>query len=335
MINAELTLDPSSQAEDQPLDGSLRPKRLSEYVGQASLTRNLRIILASAKQRQSSIDHLLFYGPPGLGKTTLASIVAHEAGVNFKPTAGPSLSKVSDLASILTGLSEGDVLFIDEIHRLPAAVEEILYTAMEDFCLDIVIGQGPAAKSVRIELPKFCLVGATTRLSLLSAPLRDRFGAVFQLEYYQPEEIAQILIRSAALLDIEIKPGAVQLLASRSRRTPRLANRLLRRVRDFAIVEGDGVIVEPIVESAMQLLAIDSQGLDRLDRQFLEVIINFYQGGPVGIETLAASVGEERETLESVVEPYLMQLGLVERTAKGRKITAHGMAHLNQVGALK
>ena len=206
---------------------------------------------------------------------------------------------------------------------------------MEDFCLDIVIGQGPAAKSVRIELPKFCLIGATTRLSLLSAPLRDRFGAVFQLEYYQPEEIAQILVRSAALLEIEIDPRAVELLAGRSRRTPRLANRLLRRVRDFAIVEGDGIIVEPIVESAMQLLSIDSQGLDRLDRQFLEVIINFYDGGPVGIETLAASVGEERETLESVVEPYLMQLGLVERTAKGRKITAHGVAHYNQIGAFK
>lgn len=314
--------------EDSDVDYSLRPKRLDEYIGQTKVKENLKVYIEAAKKRGEALDHVLLYGPPGLGKTTLSNIIAAEMGVSIRVTSGPAIEKQGDLAAILTNLNEGDVLFIDEIHRLSRSVEEILYPAMEDYALDIIIGQGPAARSIRIDLPRFTLIGATTRAGQMTTPLRDRFGVVLKLELYTPEELAQIISRSAGILGVEIsEDGAVE-LARRSRGTPRIANRLLKRVRDFAQVEGDGKINSEIVNFSLNRLEIDALGLDNIDRRMLETIIKFYDGGPVGLETLAATVGEEAITLEDVYEPYLMQIGFLSRTPRGRCVTRLAYEHL-------
>lgn len=314
--------------EDSEVDLSLRPKTLDEYVGQSKVKENLKVYIEAAKKRKDTLDHVLLYGPPGLGKTTLSNIIAAEMGVNIRVTSGPAIEKQGDLAAILTNLNEGDVLFIDEIHRLSRSVEEILYPAMEDYALDIIIGQGPAARSIRIDLPRFTLIGATTRAGQMTTPLRDRFGVILKLELYTPEELAAIVRRSAGILGLQIsEDGAVE-LARRSRGTPRIANRLLKRVRDFAQVEGDGSIDSKIVNFALNRLEIDELGLDYVDRKMLETIIKFYDGGPVGLETLAATVGEEAITLEDVYEPYLMQIGFLSRTPRGRCVTRLAYEHL-------
>ena len=307
---------------------SLRPKRLSEYIGQDKVKENLSIYIKAASLRNESLDHVLLYGPPGLGKTTLAGIIAKEMGVNLRVTSGPAIEKQGDLVAILTSLEEGDVLFIDEIHRLSRNVEEILYPAMEDFSLDIIIGKGPSARSIRLDVPHFTLVGATTRSGQLTAPLRDRFGVLLRLELYTPEQLAEIIIRSAGILGIEIdRDGALE-IAARSRGTPRIANRLLKRVRDIAQVEYDGVINEKTASAALSRFEIDELGLDDFDRKMLMTIINHYNGGPVGLETLAAAIGEEAVTIEEVYEPYLMQIGFLNRTARGRCVTALAYEHL-------
>lgn len=307
---------------------SLRPKRLDEYIGQDKVKENLKIYITAAKQRNESLDHVLLYGPPGLGKTTLAGIIAREMGVNLRVTSGPAIEKQGDLVAILTSLQEGDVLFIDEIHRLPRNVEEILYPAMEDFSLDIIIGKGPAARSIRIDVPHFTLVGATTRSGQLTAPLRDRFGVLLRLDLYTPEQLAEIVIRSAGILDIGIERDGALEVASRSRGTPRIANRLLKRVRDIAQVEFDGVITEETSQSALLRFEIDELGLDDFDRKMLSTIIRNYNGGPVGLDTLAAAIGEESVTIEDVYEPYLMQIGFLTRTARGRCVTKLAYDHL-------
>lgn len=315
-------------AEDAENDLSLRPKRLEDYVGQEKVKENLKIFIEAAKERNDPLDHVLLYGPPGLGKTTLSNIIAAEMGVNIRVTSGPAIEKQGDLAAILTNLNEGDVLFIDEIHRLTRSVEEILYPAMEDYALDIIIGKGPSARSIRIDLPKFTLIGATTRAGQMTTPLRDRFGVVLKLELYTPEELAEIVRRSAGILKTEIsEDGAVE-LASRSRGTPRVANRLLKRVRDFAQVRGNGVIDSEITKYALDKLEIDRLGLDNVDRRMLRTIIEFYDGGPVGLETLAATIGEESVTIEDVCEPYLMQIGFLSRTPRGRCVTRLAYEHL-------
>ena len=315
-------------AEDAENDLSLRPKRLEDYVGQEKVKENLKIFIEAAKERNDPLDHVLLYGPPGLGKTTLSNIIAAEMGVNIRVTSGPAIEKQGDLAAILTNLNEGDVLFIDEIHRLTRSVEEILYPAMEDYALDIIIGKGPSARSIRIDLPKFTLIGATTRAGQMTTPLRDRFGVVLKLELYTPEELAEIVRRSAGILKTEIsEDGAVE-LASRSRGTPRVANRLLKRVRDFAQVRGNGVIDSEITKYALDKLEIDRLGLDNVDRRMLRTIIEFYDGGPVGLETLAATIGEEAVTIEDVCEPYLMQIGFLSRTPRGRCVTRLAYEHL-------
>jgi len=307
---------------------SLRPKNLSEYIGQDKVKENLKIYITAALQRNESLDHVLLYGPPGLGKTTLAGIVAKEMGVNLRVTSGPAIEKQGDLVAILTSLQEGDVLFIDEIHRLPRNVEEILYPAMEDFALDIIIGKGPSARSIRLDVPHFTLVGATTRSGQLTAPLRDRFGVLLRLDLYTPEQLAEIVIRSAGILGIGIeKDGALE-IASRSRGTPRIANRLLKRVRDIAQVEFDGVITEQTARAALSRFEIDELGLDDFDRKMLSTIITNYGGGPVGLDTLAAAIGEEAVTIEDVYEPYLMQIGFLTRTARGRCVTKLAYDHL-------
>ena len=307
---------------------SLRPRTLNEYIGQDKAKDNLRIYITAAKQRKETLDHCLLYGPPGLGKTTLSGIIARELGVNLRVTSGPAIEKQGDLVAILTSLEEGDVLFIDEIHRLSRNVEEILYPAMEDFSLDIIIGKGPSARSIRIDVPKFTLVGATTRSGQLTAPLRDRFGVLLRLELYTPEQLSEIVIRSAGILGIEIdKEGALE-IASRSRGTPRIANRLLKRVRDIAQVEFDGVITEKTARAALERFEIDELGLDDFDRKMLEIIIKNYCGGPVGLDTLAAAMGEEAVTIEDVYEPYLMQIGFLSRTARGRCVTKMAYDHL-------
>ncbi len=307
---------------------SLRPKRLSEYIGQDKVKENLKIYITAACQRKESLDHVLLYGPPGLGKTTLSGIIAKEMGVNLRVTSGPAIEKQGDLVAILTSLEEGDVLFIDEIHRLSRNVEEILYPAMEDFSLDIIIGKGPSARSIRIDVPHFTLVGATTRSGQLTAPLRDRFGVLLRLELYTPEQLAEIVIRSAGILGIEIdREGALE-IASRSRGTPRIANRLLKRVRDIAQVEFDDVINEQTAQAALSRFEIDELGLDDFDRKMLTTIITHYNGGPVGLDTLAAAIGEEAVTIEDVYEPYLMQIGFLSRTARGRCVTAAAYEHL-------
>ena len=315
--------------EDNETDYSLRPKSLDDYIGQEKAKENLSIYINAAKGRGDSLDHVLLYGPPGLGKTTLSTIIASEMNVNIRVTSGPAIEKQGDLAAILTNLSPGDILFIDEIHRLSKSVEEILYPAMEDYALDIIIGKGPSARSIRIDLPRFTLIGATTRAGQLTSPLRDRFGVLMRLELYSPEELAQIVTRSAGILGIGISPDGAYEIASRSRGTPRIANRLLKRVRDFAQVKGSGAIDSNIANYALARLDIDELGLDSIDRRMLEAIIRLYDGGPVGLETLAATIGEEAITLEDVYEPYLMQLGFLARTPRGRCATKLAYDHLN------
>lgn len=319
---------PDYTSFDSDIETSLRPKVLSDYIGQEKAKENLEVYIKAARARGESLDHVLLYGPPGLGKTTLAGIIANEMNVNFRVTSGPAIEKQGDLAALLTNLNEGDVLFIDEIHRLNRSVEEVLYPAMEDNALDIIIGKGPSARSIRLDLPKFTLVGATTRAGQLSAPLRDRFGVVLRLELYTPEELAQIVTRSANILGIDIeKYGALE-IASRSRGTPRIANRLLKRARDFAQVMGNGVIDEESADHALEKMEIDNMGLDSIDRLLLSTMIKSYGGGPVGLETIAAAIGEEAVTIEDVYEPYLMQIGFLGRTPRGRVVTAAGYEHL-------
>lgn len=314
--------------EDTEAEFSLRPKTLEDYIGQEKVKENLKVYIDAAKIRAQSLDHVLLYGPPGLGKTTLSYIIANEMGVNIRTTSGPAIEKQGDLAALLTNLNEGDVLFIDEIHRLSRAIEEILYPAMEDYSLDLIIGKGPSARSIRLPLKRFTLIGATTRAGQLTTPLRDRFGVVLKLDLYNKKELATIVKRSATILDLEISEDGAEEIASRSRGTPRVANRLLRRVSDYALVKGNGAITSELADYALKKLEIDSLGLDDIDRRMLRSIITFYNGGPVGLETLAATIGEEAITIEDVYEPYLMQLGFLSRTPRGRCATRPAYEHL-------
>ena len=317
---------------EQEADGwqySLRPRLLNEYIGQSQVKDNLQVFIKAAAARHESLDHVLLHGPPGLGKTTLANIIANELNVNIRVTSGPAIERQGDLAAILTNLGDNDVLFIDEIHRLSKTVEEILYSAMEDFALDIIIGKGPAARSVRLDLPHFTLIGATTRLGAIAAPLRDRFGVQCRLEFYKPEELQFIITRAADILGVKIDAEGANEIARRSRGTPRIANRLLKRVRDFAQVTGEGIITDTIADDALLRLEVDKAGLDHTDRRILESMIKKFGGGPVGLDTLAASTSEERDTIEDVYEPYLLQLGFINRTAKGRVVTPAGYDHMN------
>jgi len=320
-------LDPESKPDDR-VDNALRPQRLSDLIGQDQVKDNLSILIDAARQREEALDHVLFYGPPGLGKTTLAHVVANEMGVNVKVTAGPAIERAGDLAAILTNLRQGDVLFIDEIHRLGRAIEEVLYPAMEDFSLDIVIGKGPSARSLRLKLPRFTVVGATTRLALVTAPLRARFGAVYRLDYYDINAMQAIVTRAAEMLKVEADAGGVEEIGRRARGTPRVALRLLRRVRDFAQVRADGVIIQKVAEEALDLLQVDPLGLDDVDRRVLKTIIEKYNGGPVGLNTIAASISEEQDTIMDVVEPYLLQLGFLDRTPQGRVATKSAYQHM-------
>ena len=314
--------------EDIKIEGSLRPQTLDDYIGQSKIKENLKIYIEAAKRRSDSLDHVLFYGPPGLGKTTLAGIIANEMGVNMKVTSGPAIEKPGEMAAILNNLQEGDILFVDEIHRLNRQVEEVLYPAMEDFAIDIMIGKGSSARSIRLDLPRFTLVGATTRAGLLTAPLRDRFGVIHHLEFYSVEELKHIILHSAKVLDVSIEEkGAIE-LARRSRGTPRLANRILKRVRDFAQVKYDGVITEKVACTALDLLEVDKMGLDHIDRNILLTMINKFKGGPVGLDTLAAAIGEDAGTLEDVYEPYLLKSGFLNRTPRGRMVTDMAYHHL-------
>lgn len=319
-----------SEPQEEIVEVSLRPKTFGEYVGQERLKKNLSLAIDAAKKRGEVLDHILLYGPPGLGKTTMAGVIAAEMGAGFRITSGPAIEKAGDLASILTNLQDGDILFIDEIHRMPRAVEEILYSAMEDFKLDIIIGKGPAARSVRLDLPKFTVIGATTRTGSLAAPLRDRFGHIYRLEFYTPDEISKIIERSSRILESEITPEASKLLSTRARLTPRIANRLLKRVRDFADVNGDGIIDDLNTRKALAMLEIDELGLDAADRNLLLAIIENYQTRPVGLSTISALTGDETSTIEDFYEPYLMQLGFIQRTPRGRIITKKAFEHLGK-----
>ena len=328
----ERIVDTSAHDDDgaeQQIEVTLRPQTFDEYVGQERLKRNLRLAIEAAKKRGEPIDHVLLYGPPGLGKTTMAGVIAHEMGAGLRVTSGPAIEKAGDLASILTNLGDGDILFIDEIHRLGRAVEEVLYSAMEDYKLDIIIGKGPAARSVRLDLPHFTVIGATTRTGSLAAPLRDRFGHIYRLEFYTPADISQIVRRSAAILATAIDKKAAELLSTRARLTPRIANRLLRRVRDYADVNGDGIIDMSIAQQALQLLEVDDLGLDPADRQLLSAMLKNYGDNPVGLTTIAALTGDEASTIEDFYEPYLLQIGFIERTPRGRRVTPRARKHLN------
>ena len=330
----ERVVSPTDTPSDRLVEASLRPKTLDEYVGQPAMREKLAIFLEAARRRQEALDHVLIFGPPGLGKTTLAHVIANEMGVNLRQTSGPVLERAGDLAALLTNLQPGDVLFVDEIHRLSPVVEEVLYPALEDFQIDIMIGEGPAARSIKLDLPRFTLVGATTRAGLLTSPLRDRFGIVERLEFYSPQELQQIVQRSAGILNIECDERGSMGIASRARGTPRIANRLLRRVRDFAEVKGDGLIDEGIASGAMDMLKVDALGFDTMDRRLLRLIIESFEGGPVGVESIAAALSEERGTVEDVLEPYLIQQGYITRTARGRMVTAKAYQHfgLNKPG---
>lgn len=326
-VNNEIITTAASLPEDSA-EGSLRPKTLGEYIGQEKAKTNLSVFINAAKMRGESLDHVLLHGPPGLGKTTLAGIIANEMGVNMRITSGPAIEKPGDLVAMLTNLNEGDILFVDEIHRLNRAYEEILYPAMEDYAIDIILGKGPSANSIHLDLPHFTLIGATTRSGQLTAPLRDRFGVSLRLELYSPEELRRIVVRSAGILNVPIEPDGAYEIASRSRGTPRIANRLLRRVRDYAQVMADGVITSEVADAALSKLEVDKLGLDALDRRMLRSIIEFYNGGPVGLETLAATINEESVTLEDVYEPYLLQNGFLTRTPRGRCVTRKAYEHL-------
>ncbi len=322
MIETEL------QDEDVRTEGSLRPQKLTDYIGQSKIKDNLKIYIEAARQRQDALDHVLFYGPPGLGKTTLAGIIANEMGVNMKITSGPAIEKPGEMAAILNNLQEGDLLFVDEIHRLNRQVEEVLYPAMEDFAIDIMIGKGPTARSIRLNLPHFTLVGATTRAGLLTAPLRDRFGIIHRLEFYSVEELQMIIMHSAQILNAPIEPAGAMEMARRSRGTPRLANRILKRVRDYAQVKHDGIITEQVAMTALDLMDVDRMGLDHIDRNILYTMIQKFGGGPVGLDTLAASIGEDPGTIEDVYEPYLLKNGFINRTPRGRVVTETAYHHL-------
>ncbi len=329
----ERIVDTSTHADDsdeQVIEVTLRPQRFSEYVGQERLKKNLKLAIDAAKKRGEPVDHVLLYGPPGLGKTTMATVIANEMGSSIRVTAGPAIERAGDLASILTNLADGDILFIDEIHRLSRSVEEVLYSAMEDYKLDIVIGKGPAARSVRLDLPKFTVIGATTRAGALAAPLRDRFGITHRLEFYSEDEIEQVIRRAATLLGSTIEPAAATMLAGRARLTPRIANRLLKRVRDYADVNGDGIIDTVITAEALQLLEVDESGLDPADRHLLERMLENYGHNPVGLTTLAALTGDEASTIEDFHEPYLLQIGMIERTPRGRRVTIKGAKHIGK-----
>jgi holliday junction DNA helicase RuvB len=321
--------DPDDPIE-QEIEVTLRPKDFANYIGQERLKQNLQLAISAAKKRGEPLDHVLLYGPPGLGKTTMATVIANEMGAQIRVTSGPAVERAGDLASLLTNLQDGDILFIDEIHRLHRVVEEVLYSAMEDYKLDIMLGKGPSARSLRLDLPKFTIIGATTRTGALAAPLRDRFGMIHRLEFYKPDEIQKIIERAASILNVKINKAAAENLATRARLTPRIANRLLKRVRDFADVNGDGIIDHDISARALELLEIDELGLDPADRMLLLAIIENYKGGPVGVETLAALTSEERGTIEDFYEPYLMQIGLLERTPRGRKVTHKAYKHLGK-----
>lgn len=325
------TTSPVDDTAEEEFEVRLRPHDFKSYIGQDRLKQNLQLAITAAKKRGEPLDHVLLYGPPGLGKTTMAGVIAHEMGAQMRITSGPAIERAGDLASLLTNLQDGDVLFIDEIHRLHRVVEEVLYSAMEDFKLDIMLGKGPSARSLRLDLPKFTLIGATTRTGALAAPLRDRFGHIHRLEFYTPEQISQIIERAAKILGVKIDTSAAAELAKRSRLTPRIANRLLKRVRDYADVNGDGIIDQKTAAGGLELLEVDELGLDPADRLLLRAVIDSYDGGPVGVETLAALTAEERSTIEDFIEPYLMQIGMLERTPRGRKVTSKAYQHLGKV----